>query len=1400
MGCYRILLFLFCSVFSAFNFAYQPEFAETLPKPLKPWVDWVLYDQPGHECPFKAKNPAKKQCLWPSYVMLEATDRHLDFQMRSHSFAAGWLTLPGGNGYWPTNVFVNGKKQMVVSKNQRPALYMPAGRYQISGRLLWERVPASILIPKNTGLVALSVNNHSIPLPRRDHNGRVWLVEQKLAKHADAEDKLGISVYRHLQDGIPFVMETQVKLEVSGNPREALLGVAQLPGYELMSVNSPLPARIEKNGRLRVQLRPGSWTLNIRTRAVSDMADITLPKIAAVWPSEELWSFQPNPGLRLVRIEGAESVDPNQTNIPNNWKQWQAYRMVPGQVLKLITLRRGDPEPAPNQLTLARSAWVNFDGSGLVFQDQVNGAVSRDWRLNMKAPYLLGNAELAGEPQVVTEFQGSRGVELRHADINLRAVSYVNQPVGHQLTLPATGWQQDFENLRLTLNLPPGWQLLAASQGDVVHNAWLNQWQVWDVFLVLITTAALFKLRGVLVALLTAGAFVVIYPEKPVILWLWLNVMAVLALLSVLKPGTLHKLVVFYGRLSVFVLIFTCVPFLISQARIAIYPQLERGDYASATGGYHQTVMQAQMQESIATDEAQQWDEKAHSSTAAVKRKLSYSGNQAAQKLVTIDPNAAAQTGPSVPDWHWNQASIAWQGPVTADQEITLYLLKPLESRMVALLRVVLLIAIALGLFKGWRSSGLLTVPENKSAKSLFSLAAILSFAVLLQPADALASSATPAGKAATFLSGDVLPAPPLLETLKKRLLNANNCAPDCVAVNRARLSINADRMRLVMDVDALQAVQIKLPHAKSQWLIESVQRADKPAAIRREKDQLWIALAKGTQRIVMDGLIDPSQPVQLLFPEKVHNLMLVMPQWKVKGMDNGRITGGALYLEPTGNSIVEKTDDSDVLPPNVITPFVRVNRKLRLGLNWYVETRVDRLAPTDGAIKLQIPLLQGESVTTRNVKVKDGLVTVSLAPGQRQTVWYSSLEKQSLIDLVAPENVPWVETWQLENAAIWYVETKGLAAIKPQQHQQKYQPEWLPLPGDKLQLVIIKPDAAAGATTTIDQAKLTVRPGQSESGFQLQLLVRSSKGAEQRIKLNDAAKVLAVTVDGEAQPSQESGTHLVVPINPGQHQLTVQWREPVRNHGYFTGPDLEVEGLLSNIDMTVEVPRSQWVLFVGGPQLGPAVLIWGELLVIVLIALGLSRIPGIPLKTYEWVLLALGLCAGLIPSAIVVVLWFVAMKKRREVKADLTPSQFNLMQMCLLGLTVVALVSMLGIIPLGLMGSPDMGIVGNGSSHYYLHWYQDQAERLMPSFWWIALPLWGYRLLMLLWSLWLAVAILKWLKWAWVSFSTNGIWKKKPLLVESARQPVSQGNVSQDNVSQGKASQDQDSDHRESE
>jgi hypothetical protein len=71
------------------------------------------------------------------------------------------------------------------------------------------------------------------------------------------------------------------------------------------------------------------------------------------------------------------------------------------------------------------------------------------------------------------------------------------------------------------------------------------------------------------------------------------------------------------------------------------------------------------------------------------------------------------------------------------------------------------------------------------------------------------------------------------------------------------------------------------------------------------------------------------------------------------------------------------------------------------------------------------------------------------------------------------------------------------------------------------------------------------------------------------------------------------------------------------------------------------------------------------------------------------------------------------------------------------------------------------MQITGNQSSAFLLNWYQDRSLSTLSTATVVSVPLMVYRLLMLAWALWLAVSLLNWLKWGWVCFSSNGLWKK---------------------------------------
>jgi hypothetical protein len=148
--------------------------------------------------------------------------------------------------------------------------------------------------------------------------------------------------------------------------------------------------------------------------------------------------------------------------------------------------------------------------------------------------------------------------------------------------------------------------------------------------------------------------------------------------------------------------------------------------------------------------------------------------------------------------------------------------------------------------------------------------------------------------------------------------------------------------------------------------------------------------------------------------------------------------------------------------------------------------------------------------------------------------------------------------------------------------------------------------------------------------------------------------------------------------------------------------------------------------------------------------------------------LLLLGLSQVPLEAAALVVAWLFMLGWRAQ-RTDISEKYFNAMQVILGLLTLCSLSILIFAVEQGLLGgSPDMQVVGNQSSAYSLNWYQDRSPAELPEAIVISVPLMAYRLLMLLWSFWLASALLNWLKWGWNCFSTNGLWYKKPLIVKS--------------------------------
>ena len=1295
-------------------------------------MDWVLHDTPQAPCPFLYNAP-QRHCAWPARLELKLDDTGGGFTQQWQVHAETWLHLPGDAEHWPQSVTVNGEPALVSLDAGRPALRLPAGSYRVTGQFLWERAPETLLIPPATGLLALSIDGAVVPFPDLEGDGRLWLRGRQSGDQAQDGDRLELQVFRRIVDANPLQALTRIQMDVSGVQREVTLANTLLQGFLPLRLSSQLPARLEPDGRLRVQVRPGRWTVEITARATAYVTELSRPAQDVPWPVEEVWVFESNNSLRLVEPEGLAGVDPSQTRLPQDWRNLPAYRVLPEDTLRFKVIRRGDPEPEPDRLTLDRSLWLDFDGKGYTLRDEISGSMTRAWRLEVESGIELGQVVIDGVPQLITILPDSdqAGVEVRRGVIRLGADSRYD---GATATLPATGWDHDFQQVNATLNLPPGWKLLAATGADQVSTTWLQRWTLLDLFLVLIGALAVLRLWGWpwgLLALLTLG---LIWHEPDAPRFVWLNILAAIALLRILPPNRFRRTVVWYRNLGLLTLAVIAVPFLVEEVRTGVYPQLE---HAGSLAVYDRAMpAQAPVPAASGRDELVLREEM---SGLAKQAAVAEDKARAITVFESIDPKARIQTGPGLPEWRWTSVGLSWNGPVERGQTLGLTLLSPPVNLGLNLLRVLLVSALALRLLS-WKPGRGFAWPSRAGAVASALLLAPL---LLLMPPD---------GKAEYPDAG-------LLQDLKTRLLEPPKCLPACAQIPLLRIVLNESSLQARLEVHALENTAVVLPADTRQWLPAQVTVDGSPALalFRTPAGELWIELPRGQHQLTLAGTAPPRATFQLPLPLRPHRIEIAAEGWAVAGLRADGLAEGPLQF--TRMSAAAGGEESTALEPGTLPPFVRVERTLRLGLDWSVETRVVRLSPAGNPIVLDVPLLDGEVVISDGVRVNDGLVQVSLPAGQQVFEWSSRFDLRPVLTLRAPDTLSWSEVWQAEISPVWHVVTSGIAATHHQDRNSTWLPQWLPWPSEEIQLAITRPEATQGPTLTIDASRLEVSPGLRSTDSELTFTLRSSQGGQHTLRLPEGAQLQAVSIDGLAQPIRQDGRSVTLPVSPGTRQVSLQWREPPGITDIFSTPAVDLGAPSVNSSITLRLGENRWLLWTGGPRLGPAVLYWSVIVIIALVSFGLARTGLTPLRMRHWFLLGIGLSQSPVQVGLIVAGWLLALGLRARLEPGRDTRLFNLAQIGLGLLTLVALAMLYSAVETGLLGPPEMQVAGNESTAYVLNWYQDRAGESLPQAWIVSVPMLFYRFLMLAWALWLALALLRWLKWGWTCFTTRGLW-----------------------------------------
>lgn len=1328
-----------------------------VPDSLRPWIPWVLHGQDAWGAPPRWDNHAQRRPVWPVSLRLDAGETGARFAMQVSMFAEAWVSLPGDPIFWPQAVQGNGAPVPVVLRGDRPAVRLAAGHWTLEGTIPWSNLPPRLRVPPEIGVIHLRVLGEEVPAPSWDNEGWLWFRPPPAVRPPPEQPQpnfLAVDWFGLLEDGNPQWLRVELQISVAGQSREENLGTVLPEGWSLAAVRAPIPALVE-DGQLRLQVRPGQWNVELDAFRYGRHSEVRFPAGARVPGTAVLLGLRTRPELRVVELRGAELVDVTQTRFPERWRGLPVYRWETSRPLEVVERQRGESSGAAPAFFVRRQWWLDEDGRGVTFLDHLSAQGLKLWRLDATEGVELGSVRVGDQPQLLTRdpVTGRQGFEIRLRDFTAEAVG--RMPVVGPVA--GSGWAALTDQVETTLHLPVGWRALAVLGPDVVEGDWLRRWTLLDLFAVLVFALAIQQLMGWRWGGFALVTGVLIHHEPLTRWWIWWGVLILVVLLRLVRTRRAGLVLAGLFLLAALVLGLWTVVFAGLQLRKALYPQLEYPPPEVIVPAKAAAELAGPAPAAVAVEPGRPSPTVRRLGVEALRLESvpAMAADRTAEGVnLGPDPAAKVQTGPAVPEWRWRTVHWRWSGPVEPGESVSLWLIPPWLERILSVLRALFTLGLALLLLRApvlsWRvpRAPVPPVPTPGGAGS----AGPLGIALLL----GLSVSGPYCTGAADY------PPPLLLNELRDRLLAAPPAFPGAAEIPTATLALSNHQWTLSARIEALAACAVPVPARLTQLSPARVWLNGEPApALRREDGSVWVAVERGVHEVRMEGLLPPVEEWVWSYLLRPRRVQVDAPGWVVSGIGPEGVPGDQIFLRRADR---EKTGRAPTTLPagygeQPVTPAFLTLRELELGLQWKVRTTVRRLSPPGRPVVVSVPLIAGEQILTGGVTAQEGRVEARFAPGQMEYVWESEIPLTNVIALRVESMAGRAEQWRLQVGQVWSVTFAGLAPVY--EAGPGLRPTWYPWPGEEVHLEIRRPQALSGTTVTIESVRQSVQVGHRLRTTELVMQVRSSLGQDFVVTLPDDAEPVRVERDGQSLPIQRVGSQVTIPLVPGRQELRLSWKETGMLGPRIRLSEVRLPVEAGNVHQTIHLPEDRWPLGTRGPRLGPAVQFWSVLVLAALLAVVLSQMRVAPLGHWSWFLLLVGLTQVSVTVAWVVVVWLAALQLRGT--WNLGEQKWwvaDLAQVILVGLTVAALGVLYAAAAAGLLGRVEMFIAGNSSTTWVHQWFTARTGPRLPQPETWAVSLWWYRVAMLAWALWLALSVLRWLRWGWKQFGTGGCWR----------------------------------------
>ena len=1375
------------------------------PDLLKPWIEWVKDRHPEWSC--ADSNPGN--CNWPGVIRFNLTDHGATFALDVELLKdRETIPLPSAKSLYPAELSFSFEDGRIADahtfiKDDLLFVTLPKGKIRIGGRFTWDRTPQNIPVPGSYGIVKLDSkarvrrDNDSFSLEQdveqsqTDHvaievarlvtDGSPVTVETRITLKVSGRSRT-LDLGRVIPIGAdPISVSSQLAAGVKG---DGSLVVQLIPGHFYVSIVS-----IQSQPLTSIKL-PASTT--------------------ASWPKEELLAFRANSLLRSVQIVSGATPSPGSSQqLPGEWQGDSPFVVEKGAEVQLEEIRRGEQSASPDVVRQNRTLWIDLDGEYFTAVDRFTGELNQNFRFDADASNEIGRAESEGAPLMLSIDDQTKhnGVRLIQQRLQMTTVSRIKNEGG--LSASGWGRTVDDLNIELNLP-PSWKLLHVEGADEVVGSwlsTW-SLLTVFITILVVVGAKHLISLRfaAVLAASLILNHGEFLAPEVIFIHILLLIVFATLvgseesfwrravrgltvvafaifALQSVafaklqfmqllypqLQAGTRYRTIiqdlVFMMENSIFTLplallfmalIFWCVhnfwkkrsvgSFFVSgfvffvvtpilSALIGLTSNIDRFErYSAPQKDYRSESAPTSVESMEAAEQSAVPDDLQDSPASGRDNGVGNSGRMrklaAAPKPLSTSLTRSLFAGPAIPDWSWRKFYVRVPGPVDAERDLKLYLLSPPIVRTFCAVRTLLSLAL---IYLMGLSLGL--IPPNINRKMMSWLKIGTASAVLLISQFIAVQNA----------AADV-PSESMLQELERRLQSEQCTGPECSVIRSATFQLSGNRitMRLIASSNGVSSIALPGPLNSFQPDIVRVGGRDTSALRRSASGFLELKLGNGVSEIEIDGELPKAAQFSLQFAERPLFASALSPDWDVEGISSGGyIADGIRFIAKQKGS--SRPDDLKPSREGLVSWF-NVNRELVLGDSFSVVSSVSRLGSVDYPVTVDLPLIEGEKITSGSVKQDQKSAMLTFAAGVSTVSFSSTLPKTDLIKLLATDRPRIAERFSVRCDASLRCEFDGVNPLQTV-NAGVLGPVWEPYPGEEVSVKISSLVSPAGSTATVDKVQHEISWGSGLLQGEIKTSIRTTQQSMFTVRIPSGAELTSARLNGSSGDGKAAdGAHSFL-LNPGNHELVLTYQLGWKPGFNSSVPEIKLSSPSNNITTIVKPSSDRWLLWTGGGSWGPSVVFWGKLIFVCLIGALLGAVNLMPGGVWAGVLLGIGLSSLPLMLIAFPLIWLALLSAQDEFVKARPFFNATVKKIVLLGIGFVSLLILYRIVQIGLVLDPPMLIVGNQSAAELLRWYVDHASADLPTPFVLSLPLWCWRVFSLIWAGWLVSALIGWLK-----------------------------------------------------